>query len=227
MNLSKKIIFGILFVLIFLCVIFIALRFYTNPETLGGFSSDTSSTNITIADTRLYVPKNMIRFKEQRTSPALSKLDLFIQWPSMKGFTKDDAATFQNINGTSNLVFVTLEVGEPLNSAEQKLNGLYRRYFSKSPWRGPAGLIGNELDRSSGYLSEDVLYAKHGDDIFLTRCMQKGKSGTYNLQPTCIYEFTFEDGINVYVRFHHSHLAEWQVLDERVKRLLATMRTTN
>ena len=227
MNLPKKIIFGILFVLIFLGVMFFALRSYTNPETLGGFSSDTSSANITIANTHLFVPKNMIRFKDQRKSHDLSKLDLFIQWPSMKGFTKEDTATFQNINGTSKLIFITLEVGEPLNPAQQKLDGLYRRYFSKSPWSGPAGLIGNELNSSSGYLSEDVLYAKHSDELFLTRCLQEGKGTPNDLLPTCIYEFTFEDGINAYVRFHRSHLAEWQILDERVKRLLATMRTTN
>jgi len=208
-------------------VIFIVLRSYTDPETLGGFSSDTASTNIEIGDARLYVPRNIIRFRDQRESSALRMLDLFVQWPSMKGFTKQDAATFQNIKGSSALIFITLEAGEPLNSPQKKLDGLYRRYFSTPPWRGPAGLIGNALDNSSGYLSEDVLYTKHNDELFLTRCLQERKSETTNLQPTCIYEFTFGDGINVYVRFHRSHLAEWQVLDERIKRLLATMRTTN
>ena len=227
MNLTKKLIFGISFVLISLGVTFIVLRSYTDPETLGGFSSDTASTNIEIGDTRLFVPRNMIRFRDQRESSTLSTLDLFVQWPSMKGFTKQDAATFQNINGTSALIFITLEAGEPLNPAQKKLDGLYRRYFSKAPWRGPAGLIGNALDNSSGYLSEDVLYIKRNDELFLTRCFQEGKGETKNLLPTCIYEFTFEDGINVYVRFHRSHLAEWQLLDERIKRLLATMRTTN
>ena len=227
MNLTKKLIVGIAFVLISLGVIFIVLRSYTDPETLGGFSSDTTSVNIEIGDTRLFVPRNIMRFQDQRESSALSTLDLFVQWPSMKGFTKQDVATFQNINGTSELVFITLEAGEPLNSPQKKLDGLYRRYFSKAPWRGPAGLIGNALDSSSGYLSEDVLYTKHNDELFLTRCLQEGKSETNNLLPTCIYEFTFEDGINVYVRFHRSHLAEWQALDERIKRLLATMRTTN
>ena len=227
MNLTKKLIFGISFVLISLGVIFIVLRSYTDPETLGGFSSDTASTNIQIGDTRLFVPRNMIRFREQRERSSLSTLDLFVQWPSMKGFAKQDAATFQNINGSSALIFITLETGEPLNPAQKKLDGLYRRYFSKSPWRGPAGLIGNALDSSSGYLSEDVLYTKHNGELFLTRCLQEGKAETDNLRPTCIYEFTFEEGINVYVRFHRSHLAEWQVLDERIKRLLATMRTTN
>ena len=227
MNLTKKLIFGISFVLISLGVIFIVLRSYTDPETLGGFSSDTASTNIEIGDTRLFVPRNMIRFRNQRESSALSMLDLFVQWPSMKGFTRQDAATFQNINGSSALIFITLEVGEPLNSAQKKLDGLYRRYFSQSPWRGPAGLIGNALDNSSGYLSEDVLYTKHNGDLFLTRCLQEGKGEANNLLPTCIYEFTFEEGINAYVRFHRSHLADWKILDERIKRLLATMRTTN
>ena len=227
MALTKKIIIGILGVLIFLVVVFAALRSYTNPETLGGFSSDTAPISIAIGDTRMSVPQNIIRFRDQRESSALSKLDSFIQWPSVKGFTKEDAATFQNINRASELIFITLEVGEPFNSSQQKLRELYRRFFSKSPWRGPAGLIGNELDSSSGYLSEDVLYAKHDDDLFLTRCLQEDKSDTDNLLPTCIYEFTLGDGVNVYVRFHRSHLSEWKILDERVKRLLATMRTTN
>ena len=227
MNLSKKLIIGILGILMFLVMIFLALRSYTNPETLGGFSSDTSPTIIAIGDTHLSVPQNIIRFHEQRENPALSKLDLFIQWPSIKGFTKEDAAVFQNINRASELIFITLEVGEPFNSSQQKLRELYRRFFTKAPWRGPAGLIGNELDSSSGYLSEDVLYTKHSDDLFLTRCLQEGKTDTDNLLPTCIYEFTLGDRVNVYVRFHRSHLSEWKVLDERVKRLLATMRTTN
>ena len=227
MNLTKKLIIGISFFLVSLGAIFVVLRSYVDPETLGGLSSDTTPTNIEIGDARLFVPRNMIRFQEQRESSVLSVLDLFAQWPSMKGFTKQDAATFQNINGSGELIFITLEAGEPLNSAQKKLDGLYRRYFSKSPWRGPASLIGNTLDSSSGYLSEDVLYAKHNGDLFLTRCLQEGKGEAKNLLPTCIYEFTFEDGINAYVRFHRSHLADWQILDKRIKRLLATMRTTN
>ena len=227
MNATKKLIFGILFFLISLGVIFIVLRSYIDPERLGGFSSDTASTSIEIGDTRLFVPRNMIRFRDQRDASALSVLDLFVQWPSMKGFTKQDTATFQNINGSSTLIFITLEAGEPLNSAQKKLDGLYRRYFSQAPWRGPAGLIGNTLDSSSGYLSEDVLYTKYNDTLFLTRCLQEGTRQTNNLLPTCIYEFTFEDGINAYVRFHRSLLADWKTLDTRINRLLATMRTTN
>lgn len=224
MNFNKKLIIGIVVALLFLALIFMALRSYTNPETLGGFSSDTTPTTIAIGDTQLSVPRNLIRFHDQRESSIVSKLDLFIQWPSIKGFSKENAATFQNTKGANELIFLTLEVGEPLDSSQQKLRGLYQRFFTKSPWRGPAGLIGNELDSSSGYLSEDVLYANHDDDLFLTRCLQEDKTANANLLPTCIYEFTLGDGVNVYVRFHRSHLKEWKVLDERVRRLLATMR---
>ena len=223
---TKKLTIGILIVLMLVAIAVFMLRTYTGMGALGGFSSNTEPTTIEIAHTRLFVPRNIIRFRDQRESPALSKLDLFVKWPTMKGFTSENAATFQDTNKTTELIFITLEAGKPLHPAQQKLKELYRRFFTNSPWRGPAGLIGNALDSSSGYLSEDVLYAQHDDELFLTRCLQEGKGLTNNLQLTCIYEFTFEDGINVYIRFHRSLLADWQALDERVKRLLATMRTT-
>jgi len=223
---TKRLTIGIVIVIMFLVIAVFMLRSYTGMGALGGFSSDTEPTTIKIANTQLFIPSNMIRFRDQRESSALSKIDLFVQWPSMKGFTTENATTFQGTNKTTELIFITLEAGPPLHPAHQKLKELYRRFFTNSPWRGPAGLIGNALDSSSGYLSEDVLYAQDDDELFLTRCLQEGKDLTNNLKPTCIYEFTFEDGINAYIRFHRSLLVEWQALDERVKRLLATMRTT-
>jgi len=227
MNLPNKLIIGIIITVIALVGMYLALRSYSNPEALGGFSSNPEPTRITISNTTLDVPQNIIRFNNQRNSAQLSKLDLFIQWPSMKGFTHESASKFQNIKGTDRLVFITLEAGEKLNPPSQKLEGLYRRFFTKSPWRGPAGLIGNELNSSSGYLSEDVFYANGNDDLFLTRCLRETSTGQDNLLPTCIYEFTLDEGVNVFVRFHRSLLPEWQAIEEKIQRLMLTLKTSN
>lgn len=205
-----------------LAMAFFILRSYTNPLALSGLTTDQSPAYIVMSDTTLTVPRNMIRFRDQRQQSHLTKLDLFVHWPTMRGFTEEGAAIFENTAGMDELIFISLEAGKPLNSAEQKLSGLYRKFFIKSPKRGPAGLIAHELDPSSGYLSEDVLYAKQNDRLFLTRCLREDSAHQKDLRPTCLYEFTFSKGINVVVRFHRSLLKEWKEFDGSIRRLLSS-----
>ena len=110
MSLTTKLGIGILATGLMLVLAYFMLRSYTDPKALGGFSSNPSPITITMAETRLNVPLNMIRFQNQRQRTELSKLDLFVQWPTMQGFTNEEAAIFENIARMDELIFISLDV---------------------------------------------------------------------------------------------------------------------
>ncbi|MEP6357336.1 MAG: hypothetical protein ABJ081_11715 [Hyphomicrobiales bacterium] len=224
MSLTTKILSGIFVLVIATAAIHFALRHYTNPAVLGDHSISTEPVDVLISKTSLQIPQNIIRRGRQRISGRQQFIDLYFQWPSLKGYNQEDAAIYESTAQLESLIFVSLIETEPPNSPEQRLEGIYRRFFTGKAWRGPDGLIGQTLDPASGYKSEDVFYARNNSELFVTRCLQEEKLGENNILPTCLYDFQFEKNITVNIRYHRNLLPVWRQIDSSIKRQLISMR---
>lgn len=224
MSLTTKILSGIFVLVIATVAMHFALRHYTNPAVLGDHSISTEPVDILISETSLQVPKNIIRRGKQRVSGRQQFIDLYFQWPSLKGYSQEDTAVYESTAQLESLIFVSLIETEAPNPPEQRLEGIYRRFFTGKAWRGPNGLIGQTLDPASGYKSEDVFYARNGSELFVTRCLQEKEFGEKNILPTCLYDFQLEENITVNVRFHRNLLPAWRQIDSSIKRQLISMR---
>ena len=224
MRLTNKLLLGILVLVIAATALHFVLRHYTDPAVLGDHSISTEPVDIFISETALRIPQNIIRRSEHRISGRHQFIDLYLQWPTLKGYSQEDTAVFENISQLDKLIFVSLVEAEPPNSPQRRLEGIYRRFFIGKAWRGPDGLIGQSLDPSSGYNSEDVFYARNGSNVFVTRCLQQKEADKNNVLPTCLYDFQLEKNITVNIRFHRNLLPAWRQIDSSVKRQLISMR---
>lgn len=228
MSLTNKILSGMFVLVIITTAMHFALRHFTNPAVLGDHSISTEPVDVFISKTSLQIPKNIIRRGKQRVSGRQQYIDLYFQWPSLKGYSQEDAAVYESTSQLESLIFVSLIETEAPNPPEQRLEGIYRRFFIGKAWRGPNGLIGQTLDPASGYKSEDVFYARNNSELFVTRCLQEkeiGKnSGKNNVLPTCLYDFQLEENITVNIRFHRNLLPVWRQIDSSIKRQLISMR---
>lgn len=215
----NKILIGGLILILMLTALRFALQVFSDPS---GFSDDTQPVSVTISSVRLNIPQNLIRFQKQRKPGSHDRLDLFFDWPSLDGYTKETRDNFENTNTTDSLIFVSLEKSPPLDAPQQRLDQIYRRFLIGKPWRGPNGLIGQSFDPQSGYGAEDVFYA-HTDTVFLTRCLREKYAATNKLRPTCLYDFTLKNGVNVHVRFTRSYLKHWREINTAIKREIMRM----
>ena len=78
-------------------VIFASASYYGSIVAKGGHETDATPRQITIANEVLNVPANMIRFRAQRKSHVLERLDLYAHWPSMQGYSADNANIFDDM----------------------------------------------------------------------------------------------------------------------------------
>lgn len=225
MTLTTKIIATVIALAIATMLLNFAIRHFTDPVALGGHSTSREGVDVVISQTTMKIPKNIIRRKQQRITGRHQVMDLYFQWPSLKGYSREDAALYENTNQLNSLIFVSLIESDAPNSPEQRLEGIYRRFFTGRAWRGPDNLIGQTLDPKSGYESEDVFYARNGESIFVTRCLQQQEADKSQVLPTCLYDFQLEERITVNIRFHRNLLNQWREIDKSIKRQLISMRT--
>lgn len=225
MRLTTKILSAMLMLVISTVILHYGLRHFTNPATLGDHSLSAEPVDILISESALQIPQNIIRRGSQRQSGRHQVIDLYFQWPTLAGYSQENATVFESTEHLDSMIFVSLIEAEPPSSAERRLEGIYRRFFIGKAWRGPDGLIGQALDPSSGYQSEDVFYAKNGPETFVTRCLRQSEADKNNVLPTCLYDFEFEKNVTVTVRFHRNLLPAWRKIDSSLKRQLISMRT--
>lgn len=225
MTLLSKILSGALLLVLAMTGLHYTLRHYTDPAVLGGHSASVKPIEIMIAETTLRIPQNIIRRKTHRTSGRHSNIDLYFEWPSLAGYSVENASIFENTASLDRLIFVSLTEISPPSPPERRLEGIYRRFFIGKPWRGPDGLTGQTLDPASGYQSEDVFYAVDGNETFVTRCLQQNEAQKSNVLPTCLFDFQLEKNVTVNVRFHRNLLPSWRQINARMKRQILSLRT--
>ena len=203
----------------------IAFRYLVDPASLGNHSLDTTPLAITLSQTRLSIAQNVIRHKKDRKAGTTDHLDLYFLWPGLEGYNKDNADIFHSADRQNELIFVSLVHETAPSSMERRLDGIYRRFFIRKPWRGPDGLIGQALDPASGYPAEDIFYTRDHDTIFLTRCLQEAEAARKQIRASCLYDFALDKNLTAIVRFDRSLLDQWHPISSSIKRRLVAMRS--
>ncbi|MEO1066300.1 MAG: hypothetical protein AAFW47_02850 [Pseudomonadota bacterium] len=201
-----------------------ALKYATDPVVLGSHTRDKEPVTVTLGDVRLSIPKNKIRFEDQRQDGVQGRIDLYLSWPALDGYAKDNERVFNDTSEAGSLIFLSLVAEQSAGTPERRLNEIYRRFFVGKPWKGPSGLIGQELDPKSGYAGENVFYARDTDGVFVTRCLQAEAAVKNKLQPTCLFDFELVPGLIAHVRFHELILHDWRDINRRIALMLTSMR---
>ncbi|MEM8796173.1 MAG: hypothetical protein AAGE61_11445 [Pseudomonadota bacterium] len=219
MRFSLYLIFGGLFAIAIMAAAHFWLGTYLDPDSNAQRTANSEPISVTVGDTGLRVPQNVIRFRNQRTSELQERLDLHMHWPTLEGYSQDRSEAFEQETTDRRILFLTIEAAENQASGQRKLQGLYRRFFKGKPWRGPGGLIGQQLDPASGFGTEDLFYGRDAQgDIFVTRCLRDEAAAESKVLPTCLYDYPVSSSLSATVRFDRGLLEDWQDLSEKLKR---------
>ncbi|MDE1158691.1 MAG: hypothetical protein PW791_10520 [Neorhizobium sp.] len=183
---------------------------------LAGHTESTAPLSIEIGQDRLAIPANTIRFPEQRRDGQTERLDIYLTWPEMQGYSRAERLRFDDVTQPSSLIFLQMSEGTMSRDMSGRLSPIYARLFEGQPEQGPSGLTLHRLRKDSGYGSEVVLTGpEKGADTYVVRCLLPA-AGEAATSSDCQRDVLAGDNLSVLYRFSSSQLKDWQRIDIEV-----------
>ena len=189
---------------------------------LGGHSDATTVHEIVLGNDVLAVPENMIRFEEARRPGVTNRLDLYLRWPELEGYSEATREAFNHADGSRELIFVTFHKRLMSRDMSGRFEPIYTA-LTETGAPGPAGLELRPFRSSAGYLDE-VLAVGPIDgrgERFVARCLT-GQQAADSLAP-CERDVHLGEGLSVNYRFPEHLLNDWDSLDRALSATFAAM----
>ncbi|WP_367714628.1 hypothetical protein AB2N04_11475 [Nitratireductor sp. GISD-1A_MAKvit] len=204
-------------VLLFLSLGILAFAFwYGDSLSNGGHTASTQKREIVIRNNVLTVPENAIRFREARRDGVTLRLDLYLAWPELEGFTPERRADFNHVDQSRNIIFLAFESQVMSRDMSNRLEPVYRQVIEARSVQGPNGIRFHRFTKESGYAGEVLAIGDIGVGVppFVARCIT-GPAAREALAP-CDRDVNVGNGLSLTYRFPASLLAEWQRLDDAI-----------
>jgi hypothetical protein len=196
----------------------LAGRWFGAEIALGGHTDSQALREIVIGNNVLVVPENMIRLEKARRDGVAARLDLYVRWPEMDGYSAEAKDVFNNVGGPPRVLFLGFE--EPMMSRDMsgRLEPIYEALIEKPGTPGPGGTIIYDFSPKSGYLNEQLVVARQPGRVpFVARCLT-GPGAEQTLAP-CERDARVGDDLSLTYRFPQHLLADWHALDASVRAL--------
>lgn len=184
---------------------------------LAGHTDSTEEYRIEIGQDELSLPANTIRFRDQRRNGVAERVDLYLTWPELKGYSTELRPRFDDIAQSSALIFLQLSQSTMSRDMSGRLEPIYSKLFDGEPQPVNFGLTLHRLRPDSGYGNEIVLTApRPGAPDYVVRCLlpdpgEKPTSGD------CQRDIRIGEDLTVLYRFSSALLRDWQHIDAAVR----------
>lgn len=190
---------------------------------LGGHTDDRTMHEVIIANDVLEVPANMIRYPEQRRDGVANRMDLYVEWPSMKGYSTAEKALFNNSHESGKkLMFITLEQRTLSRDMSGRFVPIYKSMISEPGIKLTGGLTQYKLPEKSGFMDENLVVGPTtGERPFVARCLDAQKSK--DSITSCERDIHVGDDLTMMVRFPASLLIDWETLDRQLATFASTI----
>lgn len=194
-------------------------RWYGERMATGGYNVGESLKTITIAGNRMIFPANTIRFESQRTGGSSDRLDLYVVWPELAGYSLANRQQFNDSEKSGNLIFLSVMPKTMQLDMTARLAPIYRKLTTPGMASGINGLEVLEFTEDSRYVDE-ILYVGAREDRkpFVVRCLKEEKlpSGSRS----CMRDINIGQNLSVTYRFSNGLLPQWQELDKAINNFI-------
>ena len=192
-------------------------RWFGENLALAGHTASNELFDIFIGQDHLRLPANMIRFEAQRATSIVERVDLYLTWPGLEGYSARSRALFNNVDAPESLLFLQISQSTMSRDMSGRLEPIYSHLLE-----GPAesfrdGLTLHRLRADAGYGDEVLLTApiKGGQD-YVVRCIlpsapDKAAGGD------CQRDIRVGRDLSVLYRFSSSHLDDWEHIDAAIR----------
>lgn len=189
-------------------------HWYGPTIAMGGHSEDRNLHQITIGNNMLSVPANEIRFDHARADRAASRLDLYLHYPSMEGYSSVRSAAFNLATDQKELIFLSFEESSMSRDMSGRLEPIYRALIEPTPARLEAGLQVYAFTQQSGYRDEELIISNDALP-FVARCLTPSKS--IDMAAPCERDLQFAEGLTLTYRFPRALLEHWQDMEAAIR----------
>lgn len=182
---------------------------------MAGHTDDPSLHEIVVGNNVLAVPANAIRFESARRDGVASKLDLYLRWPDLEGYTDEGREDFNNAGETRTILFLSFAEKMMSRDMSGRLEPIYRSLIEETGKPAPGGLTEYRFTERSGYLNEILVVGdRPAEGSFVARCLS-GPSGADSLAP-CERDVHLGEELALTYRFPRDLLSDWREMDAAV-----------
>lgn len=193
---------------------------------MAGHTDDRTVHEVVIGNNVLAVPANMIRFEGLRRSGVAPRLDVYLRWPQMDGYSDDARDDFNHADGRRNILFLAFEERMMSRDMSGRLGPIYRALIEETGRPGPAGLTVHAFSEKSGYVDEVLVVGdEDGEAPFVARCLS-GEAARQSLAP-CERDIHVGDGLNLVYRMPAELAGSWREVDAAVRAAAARFLQTD
>lgn len=202
----------------------LAGKWFGRSIAMAGHTDDTTVFEVVLGNDVLAVPANAIRFESARRNGVAERLDLYLHWPDMAGYSTAAAADFNRPGDGGRVLFLRFEPRTMSRDMSGRYDPIYSRLVDSSGEPGPAGIIFHRFKDKAGYLDEVLAVAQTHGEPFVARCLT-GPAAENAFAP-CERDLHVGDFLSLTYRFPLGLLADWKALDAAVgDRAAAFIRT--
>ncbi|RUV94125.1 MULTISPECIES: hypothetical protein [unclassified Mesorhizobium] len=181
---------------------------------MAGYTDDTTVRQVVMSNNVISVPANFIRFDQARRDGIASRLDLYLRYPEMDGYSTAARDDFNHAT-TRKIIFLSFEPRMMSRDMSGRFAPIYSALIVKPGTPGPGGTTLYGFTEKSGYLNEVLAVAERpGKDPFVARCLS-GPTAEESLAP-CERDIQIGDDLSLTYRFPRELLGNWQVLDAAI-----------
>lgn len=196
-----------------------------NSIAMAGHTDATTLHEIVIGNNVLSIPANMIRFERERHDGHATKMDLYMRWPDMAGYSTPARDDFNNVGGTKRILFVSIEEQSMSRDMSGRYAPIYTSLIEQPGKAGPGETTLHAFSEKSGYMNEILaVAARSGADPFVARCLI-GASAADSLAP-CERDIHIGDHLSLTYRFPRELLGDWQALEASLRTKVAELLKT-
>jgi hypothetical protein len=200
-------------------------KWFGQSISKGGHTDSARLREIVIGNNVIVAPENMIRFPDARRDGVTSRLDLYMRWPELNGYSEPVRHDFNHAGGSKNILFLTFEEATMSRDMSGRFGPIYAELIDKPGSPGPSGMAMYGFSQKSGYLDEMLAVAtRDGDTPFVARCL-KGQAAAQSLAP-CERDIQLGDGLSLTFRFPAELLKDWPKLEAAVRARATSMLKT-
>jgi hypothetical protein len=193
----------------------LAGRWFGGAIAMGGYTDDSTVHGIAVGQDVLYVPANAIRFAHSRRDGPAERLDLYLRWPDLSGYSKSAADDFNNAGGRKDILFLSFEPRMMSRGMSDRFEPIYRSLIMAPGTPAEDGLTLYDFKPDIGYVNEKLAVApRQAATPFVARCLT-GAAAEESLAP-CQRDVQIGTDLSLTYRFPRELLGDWQALDAAV-----------
>ena len=193
-------------------------RWFGQQLALAGHTASRETYDIFIGQDHLRLPANVIRFDNQRATSIVERIDLYLTWPGLEGYSDETRHLFNDVNRPESLIFLQIAQSTMSRDMSGRLAPIYRHVLADTPQDGPAGLNRYDAKPDSSYAGEVFFAAERGDERqpYVVRCLLP-ESSAASTSADCQRDVHMGKDLTVLYRFSGKLLPQWRTIDASIE----------